>query len=89
MSIFVIFRVARPAELEAALARVYPDDYLSLGGGQYLVSAIGSAKAVSDKLGISDGNMGSAIVFKMTNYFGRATTEIWDWVKNKAEGASE
>lgn len=87
MSIFVIFRVANTASLEAELAKVFPSDHLPLGGGEYLVSATGSAKEVSDRLGISDGSTGAAIVMKMMNYFGRASTDIWDWIKGKAEQA--
>ncbi|SFN80987.1 hypothetical protein SAMN05216573_12262 [Bradyrhizobium sp. Rc3b] len=25
------------------------------------------------------------MIFSMANYYGRATTEIWDWIKAKAE----
>ena len=85
MDIFVIFRVADPSAIEEALARVFPDNHKSLTSGEYLVSTNGSAKDVSDKLGISDNRTQPAIVFKMANYFGRAPTEIWDWIKVKAE----
>ena len=85
MGIFVIFRVANPAALEAALAKVFPDDHLVVNPGQYMVSAKGSAKDVSDHLDISGGVAGPAMVFKMANYYGRATSDIWDWVKVKAE----
>lgn len=88
MSIFVIFRVSNPTNVETALEREFPNDHFKLGSGEYLVSAVGSAKDVSDKLGISDGPTGPAIVFRMLNYFGRASTEIWDWIKAKAEQTS-
>jgi hypothetical protein len=84
-SIFVVFRVTNAAALEAALKNVFPENYLIVGNGEYLVSAIGSAKDVSDRLGISSGPVGPAIVFKMSNYFGRASTDIWEWIKVKAE----
>ena len=87
MSIFVIFRALSPAQLEAALVREFPDDHRKLENNEYLVSAAGSAKEVSDKLGISDGNTGPAIVFRMSSYFGRAPGEIWEWIKLKAEQA--
>jgi hypothetical protein len=54
-----------------------------------LISAIGTAKDISDKLGVTPGNdAGAAIIFSMGNYYGRATTEIWDWIKVKAETPS-
>jgi hypothetical protein len=85
MSIFAIFKVSNSPAIEAALQEKLPGKHLKLSDGQYLVSAIGTAKAVSDDLGISEGKVGSAIVFKMENYFGRATSDIWEWVKTQAE----
>ncbi len=87
MSIFVIFRVSNPSKLEAELAREFPDDHRVLSEGQYLVAAKGSAKDVSDRLKITGegGGTGPAIIFRMLNYYGRAPTDIWDWVKVKAE----
>jgi hypothetical protein len=86
MAIFVIFRVSNPPLLESALGRVFPKDHFKVGNDEWLVSAIGTAKEVSDKIGITPGaDMGSAVVFSMANYYGRATTEIWDWIKAKSE----
>jgi hypothetical protein len=85
MAIFVIFRVASLPQIEAALKEVFPNDHLQVGPGQWLVSAIGTAKDVSDRLRISDGSRGAAMIFSMGNYFGRAPTDIWDWIKAKAE----
>jgi hypothetical protein len=43
---------------------------------------------LSDKLGTTDGSNGAAIVFGMSGYFGRAPSNIWDWIKSKAEQAN-
>lgn len=86
MGIFVIFRVANAAKMSAALKTHFPDDHLDIGQNEWLVSAKGTAKEISDKLGISDGaGAGNAIVFSMGSYFGRAATNIWDWIKAKSE----
>ena len=88
MSIFVIFRVADPAKVEAALEAHFPAKHMKVREGQYLVSGTGTAQAISDKLGLSEGELGSGIIFKMSNYFGRASAEIWDWIKTEAEASS-
>jgi hypothetical protein len=86
MAIFAIFRVSNPPMMESALQRVFPKDHLKVATDEWLVSAIGTAKEVSDKIGITPGpDLGSAMVFSMANYYGRATTEIWDWIKAKSE----
>jgi len=88
MAIFAIFRVGNPIKMEEALRLVYPGDYIQVHPGEWLVSAVGTAKDISDKLGVSTGkDVGAAIIFSMANYYGRAPTEIWDWIKTKAERA--
>jgi hypothetical protein len=85
MSVFVIFRVHDPQRMEAELDKLPPGKYLRLREGMYLASASGTAKALADTLGVSDGDTGPAIIFKMESYFGRASLDIWDWIKTEAE----
>lgn len=86
MPIFVVFRVSDVQKMESALRSAFPDDHLKVASGQWLVSANGTAKDVSDRLKVTPGqDTGPAIIFSMANYYGRATTEIWDWIKTKAE----
>lgn len=91
MTIFVVFRVQDPVRMKAAIEQAYPNDHFDLGNNEWLVSDRGVAKAVSDKIGITaepvgaTTRSGNAIVFSMENYFGRAQTNIWEWIKAKSE----
>jgi hypothetical protein len=87
MSIFVIFRVSDVEKVKTALISSFPEDHLEVDTGQFLVSSNLSAEAVSEKLKVTDGTNGNAIVFAMGNYYGRASTNIWEWIKTKAEKA--
>jgi hypothetical protein len=87
MSIFVVFRVSNPDKMQAALEAAVPNDFLDAGHNEWLVSFKGTTKDLSDKLGVSDGSNGAAIIFGMAGYFGRAPTNIWDWIKAKAEAS--
>lgn len=91
MTIFAVFRVADPVKMEAAIRSNFPDDHMKVGNGEWLVSAKGTAQDISHKLGITTPENttvnGPAIVFSMANYYGRASTEIWDWIKTKLESA--
>ena len=87
MSIFVLFRVTDVEKVKSALVTKFPDDYLEVEAGQFLISSNLSAESVSEKLKITDGTNGNAIVFAMGSYYGRASTNIWDWIKAKAEKA--
>jgi hypothetical protein len=88
MSIFVIFRVTDPAKLTAAIATNFENEHLELGNNEWLVSSNMTPQGISDKLGTTDGSNGAAIVFGMSGYFGRAPSNIWDWIKSKAEQAN-
>ncbi len=87
MSIFVVFRIQSPEKLNKAIKEAYPNDSLKVSEGEWLVSASATAKEVATKLGIIDGDTGSAIVFKMDSYYGRAPTDIWDWIVTKSEAS--
>lgn len=87
MAIFVVCRVSNGPAVEGALKAAFPDDHLKIADKEWLISSSATPKDVSDRLGISDGKNGSGIVFTTGGYFGRATTEVWDWIKAKAESA--
>jgi hypothetical protein len=89
MTIFVVFRVKASACMRAAIAQAYPDDSLDLGNNEWLICTKGTPKSVSDSLGITSkpDTIGAAIVFSVDDYFGRASADIWDWIKSKSEVA--
>ena len=88
MAIFAIVNSNNHAALQAAILANYPDA-LHLSPGQWLVSAPAvTAKEISDRLGISDGRVGSALVISVAGYFGRQPTNTWDWIRAKWEKAA-
>ena len=90
MTIFVVLRVQDAARMKAALAEKYPEDHLDLGNDEWLVSAKGTAKGLSDHLGVTSdpATAGNAIIFSMDSYFGRASADIWEWIKAKSEATN-
>lgn len=87
MPIFAVVGQGLFPNLGAKLNETFPDNVYDLGGlGAWLVSAQGTAKDVSDAVGITTGAAGSAIVVEVASYYGRANPAIWSWVKVKWEG---
>jgi hypothetical protein len=91
MTIFVILLpVPQPAVVEA-IKKAFPNDCLSVNEMQWLVSTAGTASDVSAKIGVYDPKnptalpTGTAVVFSTNGYFGRAPTNIWEWIKTKLE----
>jgi hypothetical protein len=86
MTVFAIINATDPANLEIALKATFPENFLQVSVNEWLVAATGiTAKDVSDKIGITDGSKGSAIVFTTAGYYGRASNNIWEWLTAKLQ----
>jgi uncharacterized membrane protein YgcG len=83
--LFVILAHANPERVAATLSVNYPNAYLMVAPGQWLLVAAGkTAKEISDDLGISTGVSGNGMVFTGTgSYFGRGEPGTWEWLKSR------
>jgi hypothetical protein len=84
MAIFSI--LAQPGadvqKLGDSIKATYPLHHYSLGDGAWLVAALGTAKDIADRLTITAGPNGPAIVIEAASYYGRANPAIWTWIKS-------
>lgn len=80
---FVILGQTNHLQLGQVIAAKYPNDHLALNPGQWIVIASGTAKEISDHLGITDGSTGDAVVVAGTSYYGRASSQIWEWMASR------
>jgi len=87
MAIFAIIAQPSPnsARLPGAVTSIFPENHLQIAEGVWLVAAKITAKEVSDKMGITDGKNGSAVVVEIAGYFGRADPTIWSWIKSRLD----
>jgi hypothetical protein len=87
MTIFAIIAASESSKVGAALENQFQGNYLQVGATDYLVAAspniAATAKDLSDKLGITDGTNGSALVLNVAGYYGRAIPNIWEWIAAK------
>lgn len=81
--IFAVIGVDKPELMGPAINKLYPNDSIIIGENQWLVVDYGTAKDVSDKLGVTNGPTGSAMIISMSGYYGRKSTNIWEWIKAK------
>ena len=83
MAIFAVMpSLPRGENLGRTIEEKFKDaNYPMEGGHGWLVSANSRAQAISDSLGITDGTNGSAVVFEVAAYFGRANPALWNWIK--------
>lgn len=88
MAIFLIVPTAQPAEIKKALEQKDRDgllDFKELPHSEFLVSYKGTSEELSNITGISDASSGLGIVVRVDSYYGRASTDIWEWIKSRLE----
>jgi len=85
-SVMTIYPAAGPI-MAARLKERFPDDHIAVGGNIWFVAGSGTAKEMSDKLGVtpveSPETTSGVIVVSLTGYFGRAPAPIWEWLAAK------
>jgi hypothetical protein len=88
MPVFAIIPQPNPntPKLAGAISAHFPNDNLGLDGGKaWLVSTKGTVQELSGKLGVTSGDSGAAVIVEVASYYGRATPDIWSWIKTKME----
>lgn len=90
MTIFtvVVTSETEPGGFQAMLDSKFSDNFISVAPRVWLVAGTGSVQAMSQSLGITDGSVANGLVTAIRSYFGRAPTNIWDWIKAKWEETS-
>jgi hypothetical protein len=89
MIVFAVIALAPNPALEAAIAAKYPDSHLKIGPNSWLVAGSGTAEETSRRLGVYGGSdIGMTVVFSTAGYFGRAPSNVWEWIKAKMEAPS-
>ncbi|HUG82225.1 MAG TPA: hypothetical protein VML01_11215 [Bryobacterales bacterium] len=88
LSVYAIYAAPGNTALESALAgRLQPGDSFTLGTGQYLVAFGGTAKDLSDHLGVTsgaeEGPSAPAVILEVSGFYGSAAPEVWDWLTQK------
>lgn len=83
MAIFAIIKQpgTNSEKLGPSIVEKYPLHHYDLGNGSWLVAGVGAAKDIGDRLGITDGSNGSAVIIEAASYHGFANPAIWTWIK--------
>lgn len=89
MTVFSIIAVRNSEILMRKASEVFKDDFLKLTPDSALVSAPLTAVQLTERLGLLNKPDqapevdASAIILSGSSYYGRATPQIWEWLKNK------
>lgn len=83
MALFALVCPNENPSLAQTLQATFPNDHLKIGGGQWLVALHGTARELSDALGISKGTLGTVIVLTISAYWGNAPNDVWEWMSSR------
>lgn len=83
MGIHYITAIDAPENIQRALDEHLKDSVYRVAEGQWFVDFEGTSKQLSDQIGITDGNLGGAVVMSVSNYFGYGPTDMWEWLSIK------
>ncbi len=87
MAIFLLVPIEGKENIKSALIANQKNgvDFIALPHDEFFISYAGTSKELSDILGITDGSAGTGVIAAISSYYGRAPTNIWDWVKSRWE----
>lgn len=80
-SIFAV--LAQGDYLAPQVEDAFPHDSLKVGPGQWLVAYAGTAKELSEALGVTQGKTSPAIIIAAAGYYGRADSSVWEWINSR------
>lgn len=84
--IFAVIAVDNPGKLSPIIAAQFPDSFLLVGEGQWLLVAPSTmtTQEVSNQISVSvEESVSSAIILSVNSYFGRASLNTWEWLTAK------
>lgn len=82
MTIFALMTPEPNPKLDSAVERLFANASYVVTPTQRLIAAAGvTAKDVSDKLGITTGELGKVLIVSVGNYYGRHSTDLWEWIR--------
>lgn len=84
MATFAIIPIGTIPKVDTALTG-FGNKALRLPNGEWLVAYDGTSRQLSDALGVTDSEATSAIILNFSAYWGRASTDIWEWIKENGE----
>jgi len=84
MQVFAAFKISDPERVKSGLERYYEGNYYDAGDNVYFISTDGeTTRQLATKIGLGDDNgngFTSGIVVPVTNFWGRQSKDLWEWI---------
>lgn len=80
---FLVLAHSGAEKLGPVITQKFPNSNYSLGNSNWIIVSDNTAKGLCDLLGITDGSVATGMIVLFTSYYGRASTQIWEWIASK------
>ena len=81
-SLFAVMSDPANVPLSNAIENLYAHSHFQIRPGQWIIAHSGTAKELSDALDVTTGKTGPAVIVAISGYYGRASTQLWEWMAN-------
>jgi len=79
--IFAVVATRQAAEIRREVEKLPEHSFYELTDDSWLVAYEGTTRQLAERLGIRSGDAGSGLVIQAAAYSGRASNDLWDWLK--------
>jgi len=84
-TLFALFHVANVSGVEERLKSLSPALSLKVGDNSWFIitPSTTTTKELSDKIGITGGEVSTGIIVRVENYWGNTSKATWEWITAK------
>lgn len=82
MPVFVVHVDRNAGEVASRIGQLPEGDIYRLAPNVWMIDYDGTTRALAEKIGIrGEPAVGSGIAFPISNYSGRAPSDVWEWLR--------
>ena len=95
MQVFAVFAIHDQKRVRLGLSKHYENNHYDAGQGAFFVATRGeTTRQIATKLGMGDASESRqdttrGIVIPVTNFWGRHSTDLWEWIRVKQNANGE
>lgn len=82
MPVFVVHVDRNAEEVASRIGQLPEEDSYRLAPNVWMIDHDGTTRALAEKIGIrGEQAVGAGIAFPISNYSGRASSDVWEWLQ--------
>jgi hypothetical protein len=84
--VFAVIVTRGAPRVKAEIEKLPDNSYYEIKDDTWFISYYGTSRKLAEQLGIRTGTNGSGVVLLMEAYSGRASSDLWEWLRAHSDG---